>query len=302
MALFDTPDGVKEVSESISEALKQRILSPILFAILVSWIGVNYKFLVVLFSENPFSEKFEYISNNIEISFWCPIFWGTMISLLLSSLDIFYRVVRDACTYAQQRLSLFISHRYPMDRKAQVEIFLAKDEALAALQKRVDENYRSQQAKEQELAGQLHKKTARLHYAILIGMGYNPHSSGDLVRQLLHDENERPEFAVQRDLFRAEFSKSRLLKQLILVIEYFEARGDGRKYVVSNRHEVADIAGVGGEEEKDYFVEVLKTLGLACDEEFNRDTGTYRMILPDAQIVIRELRKCWELAPRRPEG
>jgi len=47
--MLNAPDGVKEGLEALTEALKQRIGSPILFSIAITEILYNYKFILTIF-------------------------------------------------------------------------------------------------------------------------------------------------------------------------------------------------------------------------------------------------------------
>lgn len=66
---------LEEFTQSIRHALRERVTSPLLGAFAVSWSLWNYRFLVVLFSDVPYEDRFFYLSNVI----YGGDYWGRIV-------------------------------------------------------------------------------------------------------------------------------------------------------------------------------------------------------------------------------
>ncbi len=71
--------------ESLSQQLKERLASPLSGAFIVSWLIINYRFMVVLLSDSAPLEKFDIIHSQIFPDLWAIGYYGIGVPLLLSS-------------------------------------------------------------------------------------------------------------------------------------------------------------------------------------------------------------------------
>lgn len=133
MSGLQPPDGTKELIEGVTEAIKQRIGSPLIFGFLASWCVFNYRFLLVIFAEDSFKTKFFYIDKNIDFSLWKPLCAGIIITLLIPLFEIPYRPFRSLCKNIESKWVLWVEKRQPMDVDEQVLAFSEKDNRISNL-------------------------------------------------------------------------------------------------------------------------------------------------------------------------
>ena len=81
----ETLNEIKELFGELKLNLYERLSSPLMPSFIVSWMVVNYKLIVTIFSEGSFETKFDYIDSHLYSS--QPCFWLlTLIYPLLGSL------------------------------------------------------------------------------------------------------------------------------------------------------------------------------------------------------------------------
>jgi len=83
---------LKGLADSLSATIRDRMISPLLPSFLISWLVVNFKIVVMFFSDGSYVGKFEYMDTVMYPSGWCGLsIWLHWVGLpLLSTLFYIY--------------------------------------------------------------------------------------------------------------------------------------------------------------------------------------------------------------------
>ncbi|MFA6922558.1 MAG: hypothetical protein WC216_12010 [Gallionella sp.] len=107
-----------DLAKTVKAQLYERVSSPLLGAFAISWIGWNYRFLLVLVSSMPVAEKFAYIDSTIFISYQSILLHGAAYPLLTTLSLIFI---------------------YPFPAKFVYEFWRTRQRELKEVQQRIDD-------------------------------------------------------------------------------------------------------------------------------------------------------------------
>lgn len=124
-------------SEFIS-SVKDRFSSPLGFSIAISWVIINYEFLVVVFSGGSAMEKIQLINNQVYYSLgvklWCwfllPVLTGAAYIFIHPYIDIQVSSFLENRRCEKEKRLLEISRTIPIAAETQFEFFQKYDDAL----------------------------------------------------------------------------------------------------------------------------------------------------------------------------
>ena len=140
--------------KDIWESLADRVRNPLLTGFFFSWCVLNYKLLIVLFADEHYQKKFDFIErvlySNPEIS--CkqlliyPAFFSIVYVFVLPGLALlstwagssYERLHSDVRTYALKKLTITAEQRDEIKREAALIVEKAQKEAQDAISARID--------------------------------------------------------------------------------------------------------------------------------------------------------------------
>ncbi|MEW8037799.1 MAG: hypothetical protein AB2712_15515 [Candidatus Thiodiazotropha sp.] len=80
---------LSDLTTSIKASLYERAISPLFGAFVLSWIAWNYRFILILSSNSPIQEKFEFIDKSLYPSIWEYLLQGAAYPLVTAVTFIF---------------------------------------------------------------------------------------------------------------------------------------------------------------------------------------------------------------------
>lgn len=129
--------AVMAFSEFIS-SVKDRFSSPLGFSIAISWVIINYEFLVIVFSGSSAMEKIQLINHQVyyslSVKLWCwlvlPVLTGTAYLFIHPYIDIQVSSFLENRRCEKEKQLLKISRTMPIAAETQFEFFQKYDEKL----------------------------------------------------------------------------------------------------------------------------------------------------------------------------
>lgn len=123
---------MKDLREGVSEAIRERMSSPFLSSIVLSWPIVNYKLLMVVFGSGDYEGKLFYIdtylyggvwnSNFMHLAVW-PMLVGGFFTLWYPRIDAWLSVKFIRLSHEKKRKVLFAEQEEPVAEAFQAEFF-----------------------------------------------------------------------------------------------------------------------------------------------------------------------------------
>lgn len=80
---------LEELLKAFHSQVKERLISPLMGAFAISWILWNYRFLIILLSEEPVRQSFQMINELVYPDFWAVVWRGLLVPLGTALLYIF---------------------------------------------------------------------------------------------------------------------------------------------------------------------------------------------------------------------
>lgn len=122
--------------DSIKSQLYQRAASPLIGSFFISWCIVNYKALLVMFSDNTYLQKFDYIETTLYPSVEYIIFLGILSPLTISFIYIFLVPYPELLTfkYTLRRKQELIDAKQDIEKKTLLTV-----EQSIAIREEIDE-------------------------------------------------------------------------------------------------------------------------------------------------------------------
>jgi hypothetical protein len=122
---------IEDAKDGIAAAIKERMGSPILSSIVLSWPFINYRLLIVCFGQGSYAEKLAYIDNHLycsEIGRWMhiailPLLVGLFYTLIYPRLDTCFTDIYVRLIHEKKRREILADQRKPFDAVFQAEFF-----------------------------------------------------------------------------------------------------------------------------------------------------------------------------------
>jgi hypothetical protein len=276
----------EEIKNGIADAIKERMSSPFLSSIFLSWPLINYRLLLVFFGEGKYEEKLCYIDEKLYdfkwviggelynfgwIEYWLhfaiiPILIGLFFTLCYPKIDARLTAIYVRHAHEKQRKAILAGQNEPIDKSFQAEYFAKWDEKNAALKKSVEinnKNYRELIANSAQNMQSLRERLSRqtlLRVAVECDGGRNDVESIRTTYSVINPNGVNP----GKDLLlkHPEFSKLKKFVEEIMALPADQETGYRRENFVWLQR----IVGVEEESIPD-FIEMLCALGLIEDSE-----------------------------------
>lgn len=126
-------------------AVKDRFTSAVGFSIAISWLIINYDFLIIVFSSAGPMEKIQLINNQVyyslSVKLWCwfvlPVITGCMYTFLYPYVDIQISLFLEKMKVQKEKKLLKIARTMPISAETQFEFFQTYDEKIESYKDRL---------------------------------------------------------------------------------------------------------------------------------------------------------------------
>lgn len=291
-AFLAPKEYMKDFFRKTLETVGERINSPMLSSTAVAWAAINYKFLIVVISNEDFRKKFEYIENTLypnmesglKLGVEYPILFGLFYTLIYPLIDIVLAAAYEWINNLKERAIISVRRKKPIDRDLTNDYFSNFDSQLETKQKSLESILEAQNSERKSSSARIADLKQRLKRQARLALCGSSYLTPEIIDSaLIHDQGSLSELGDPEKIV-AGFKEIRLRNELLIALQIIdETPRDKYGRRIIHRGDFQNPTLNPGFQIPDDVIEILLALDLL--EEVDDSTGRFKATSIDERIM-----------------